>query len=62
MTEPGEERVGVFLAEAVQKIAIADPFSENEEVESERIRVLSRAVRSRGAWAGKAGRTLGCLA
>ena len=56
MTEPGEEVVGVFLAEAVQKVArpvarellpLPIPFPENEVVESERIRGLSRAVRSR---------------
>ena len=56
MTEPGEEVVGVFLAEAVQKVArpvarellpLPIPFPEKEVVESERIRGLSRAVRSR---------------
>ena len=56
MTEPGEEGVGVVLAESVQKVErpvsgellpLPVPFPENEVVESERIRGLSRAVRSR---------------
>ena len=56
MTELGEEEVGVLLVEAVQKVArlvarellpLPIPFPENEVVESERIRGLSRAVRSR---------------
>ena len=56
MTEPGDEGVGVLLAESVQKVErpvsrellpLPIPFPENEVVESERIRGLSRAVRSR---------------
>ena len=54
--EPGEEGMGVLLAEAVQKVArpvarelltLPIPFPEKEVVESDRIRGLSRAVRSR---------------
>ena len=56
MTEPGDEGVGVLVAESVQKVErpvsrellpLPIPFLENEVVESERIRGLSRAVRSR---------------
>ena len=56
MTEPGEEGVGVLLAEAVQQVVspvarellpLPIPFPLNEVVESDRIRGLSRAVRSR---------------
>ena len=54
MTEPGEEGVGVFFAEAVQKVVrpvarellpFPIPFPANEVVESERLRGLSRTVR-----------------
>ena len=56
MTEPGEKGVGVLLAESVQQVErpvsrellpLPIPFPENEVVESERIRGLSRAVRLR---------------
>ena len=56
MTVPGENAVGVLLAESVQKVErsvsrellpLPIPLPENEEVESERLRGLSRAMRSR---------------
>ena len=56
MTEPGEKGLGVLLAESVQQgsrpvsrelLLLPIPFPENEHVESERLRSLSRAVRSR---------------
>ena len=56
MTEPGEKGLGGLLAESVQQVArpfsrellpLPIPFPENEEVESEQMRGLSRAVRSR---------------
>ena len=56
MTVPGEKRVGVLLAESVQKVErpvsrellpLPIPFPENEVDESERMRGLSRSVRSR---------------
>ena len=56
MTEPGEKGVGVLLAESVQQVErpvsrellpLPIPFPENEVVESERMRCLSRAVRLR---------------
>ena len=56
MTEPGEKGVGVLLAESVQQVErpvsrellpLPIPFPENEVVESERIRGLSRTVRLR---------------
>ena len=56
MTVPGEKGVGVLLAESVQQgtrpasrelLPLPIPFPENEHVESERLRSLRRAVRSR---------------
>ena len=56
MTEPGKKGLGGLLAESVQQVArpvsrellpLPTPFPENEEVESEWMRGLSRAVRSR---------------
>ena len=56
MIVPGEKGVGVLLAESLQKVErpvarellpLPIPFPENEVVKSERIRGLSRAVRSR---------------
>ena len=53
---PGEKEVGVLLAESVQKVGrlvsrellpLPIPYPENDVVRSERIRGLSRAVRSR---------------
>ena len=73
MTEPGEEGVDVVLAASVQKVErpvsrellpLPIPVLENEVVESERIRGLSRAVRSRVkrrvGWQGWA--NAGCVA
>ena len=63
MTEPGEKGLGVPLAESVQQgnrlvsrelLPLLVPFPENEHVESEHLRSLSRAVRSRVV------RRLGC--
>ena len=67
-TEPGEEGVGVLLAKAVQEgeyrpvscgvLPLPIPFPEHEVVESERLRGLSPAVRSRVkrrvGWQGRA--------
>ena len=70
LTEPGDEKVGVLLAEAVQKVARlvarellrCRSLFENEAVERERIRGLSRVVRSCvKSRAGKAGATLECV-
>ena len=56
MTEPCEKGLGVLLTESVQQgnrpvsrelIPLPVPFPENEHVESEHLRSLSRAVRSR---------------
>ena len=56
MTVPGEKELGVLLAGSVQQVArsvsrelllLPIPSPENEDVESERLRGLSRAVRSR---------------
>ena len=56
MTEPDEKGMGVLLAESVQQgnrpvscelLPLPVPFTENEHVESELLRNLSRAVRSR---------------
>ena len=53
MTVLGEKELGVFLADSVQQVArpfsrelvpLPIPFPENEDVESERLRGLSRAV------------------
>ena len=56
MTAPGEKEVDVLLAESVRQVEkpvsrellpLPIPFPENEVVESERMRGLSRAARSR---------------
>ena len=56
MTVPGEKGVGVLLAESAQKVErpvsrellpLPIPSPENEVVKSERMRGLSRSVRSR---------------
>ena len=56
MTEPGGQGLGVLLAESVQQgtravsrelLPLPLPFPENEHVESEYLRSLSRAARSR---------------
>ena len=56
MTEPCVKALGVLVAESVQQgnrpvshevLPLPIPFPEHEHVESERLRSLSRAVRSR---------------
>ena len=72
-TVPGEKGVGVLLATSVQEVErpvsrellpLPIPFRENEVAESERIRGLSRAVRSLAGWQGWANagrREEGCV-